>query len=242
MRGPDASGDRLVPRRVVRKRRAKPPRCLARRPEALTADAACDGGIEIGPDHGQPVLSRQLEEGPVHREVGPALDAPAELPIDLAGARVAPDRGFERRLPRLRHHLECDRGAAAVHEQGFDDPRLDRVVQRIVVSLSQVHDLGAARTGRDQARRGGDVRFGLDDDGRARRVRRAGRPPGGGAAGEQQRSDQDSAPRDIAPLVGGAGGGSVRIPQELAVRIPQELAVRIPQELAVRIPQELAVR
>ena len=138
---PDPLRDGLVAHGVVRHGRAEPGRILPRGAEAAPADAPVHRRVEIRGDHRQPVLPGQLEEGPIHGEVGPALRAPLELPIDVRAIRVAPHGGVERGLPGFRHHLERERRTTPVGQEGLEDPGLDGVMLRVVVQLPEVHDL-----------------------------------------------------------------------------------------------------
>ncbi len=116
---------------------------------------------------------------------------PAELPVDLGAARVAPHRRLERGLAILRDHLERERRTATRGEDRFEDPGLDHVVLRVVVELPEVHDLRGPGAVRDLARRRVDVGLGVESEHWPRL--RGG--PGAGAPGEEQAGREDPQPR-----------------------------------------------
>jgi len=152
--------------------------------ESLLRDPTDGGKIEIGREHGQAISEGKLEQGLVHREVGPAALAPAQAGIEEGAVGTAHDL-VHLWLLFLGEHLEGQRGAGAGPEHCLEHAGLMGVVHRVVVGLPEIDDARETRARCDKARLALGVAV-LGEDEATGGGRAAAQSERGGQAGERR--------------------------------------------------------
>ncbi len=167
---------------------------LGKDAEPLLRDPTDRAGIEIGRDHGQAITESKLEQGLVHREVGPAALAPAQPGIEGGGAVGTAHGLVHLWLLILGEHLEGQRGAGAGPEHCLEHARLMGMVHRVVVGFPEIDDAREARARGDKAPRALGVAV-LGEDEATGGGRAPAQSERGGQAGERRAPSSSAAAR-----------------------------------------------